>query len=133
MRQNKKLFFIISVLLLLITAVVLVKAEVFFKRNLSEKPHVLGFVNRYPTPTAETTSTPVPFKLNIISGPKEIFEDETATFTWAVNGLPATIKTTSVYYGPKSIPDLLITGISPDNTEYSDYVKEFIDGQYKIL
>ena len=132
MRQNKKLFFIISVLLLLIAAVVLVKAEVFFKRNLSEKPHVLEFLNQYLSPTPEPISTPVSFSISLISGPKEIFEDETATFTWAVNGLPATIKTTSVYFGPKSIPDLLVTGISPDNTEYSDYVKEFIDGQYKI-
>ena|SRR3989338_2207891 len=132
MRRNKKLFFIISVLLLLITAVVLVKAEVFFKRNPSEKKDVLGFVNQYLSPTPEPTSTPVPFKLNIISGPKEIFEDETATFTWAVDGLAATINTTSIYYGSESITDLLVTGISPENTEYSNYLKEFIDGRYQI-
>jgi hypothetical protein len=84
------------------------------------------------TPTITPTPTPPVYTVSFVNTPAELTEGNFATFTWSVSGEPITIHTASVYIGQKSTPGELSEKIGPQNTSYSDKVKDFLDGNYNI-
>ena len=72
------------------------------------------------------------YKVTVIDGPKEVVEDQIFSFTWRVDGVPATINHTSVHYGTVSNPGVLGKDVAPDATEYADLVKDFAKGSFNV-
>jgi len=85
-----------------------------------------------PTPTNMPSATPLPYSVITINGPSEITEGEMAAFTWYVNGQPTKVNSTSIYYGKKSTADWNISGISPEDSVYTQFLQEFIQGEFNI-
>lgn len=63
---------------------------------------------------------------------KEATSGGLVNFTWRVDGPATTIKTTAIYYSMVSSPGLLADDVKPENTKYTVFVKDFIDGNYNI-
>lgn len=84
------------------------------------------------TPSATPSPTPKEIKVTINNLPTEILEGSNGTFDWHVDGPDITINTTTVYFGNTSTPGNLAQNITPDNTHYTGYVKDFINGNYGI-
>lgn len=72
------------------------------------------------------------YKVTLVDAPKEVTVGSTTTFTWRVDGSPATINHTAVYYGTVSNPGDLEKDVKPTDTKYADFVKDFADGKYDI-
>lgn len=72
------------------------------------------------------------YKATLINVPKEIPVGSLATFTWRVDGPATTINNTAVYFGTVSNPGDLDTDITPRETNYTDFVKDFTSGDYNI-
>lgn len=92
-------------------------------------------------PSATTTSAPqfsrigpsvAKYEITVVSGPKELVEEDNAAFTWQISGQSNTIHTTTIYYGTTSVPGTLSTNVTPGETQYTDVVKDFIRGDYRI-
>lgn len=58
-------------------------------------------------------------------------EGEGGTFTWNINGPPTIIHSTTIYFGTKS-SETMVSYIAPEETKYTDSLKEFIKGDYYI-
>ena len=149
-RKNKLLFFLILILFMVTTLVV---TKIVVTR---ESPAVLGDISEpVPTlspspgqthfnttvPSITTTSAPLlaratpsvaKYEITVMSAPKELVEEDNAAFTWEISGLTNTIHTTTIYYGTTSVPGTLSTNVTPGETQYTDVVKDFIRGDYRI-
>ncbi|MEK7543559.1 MAG: hypothetical protein AAB557_01690 [Patescibacteria group bacterium] len=95
--------------------------------------------------TEKTTQSPTPSPLfssptpsiqmplvTVIDGPGDIIEGDIASFTWHVDAPPTTIRTTTVYYGTTSDPGVLVTQASPEQTQYTRALQDFMDGTYGV-
>lgn len=80
----------------------------------------------------KTLLFPASYKVTLVSGPSEISEGSTATFTWRVDGTPVTINHTAVYFGLVSNPGELGPDVKPQDTKYTENVKDFDKGEYNI-
>ncbi len=83
-------------------------------------------------PTSPPTPTLIPFSVTIKNAPKEITEGGLATFTWSINGASGVIHTTTIYYGEKSNPQVFTTSMTPENSQYTFALKDFLQGNYVI-
>lgn len=72
------------------------------------------------------------YKVTILSAPSQAVEDAVFSFTWRVDGVPTTINHTSIHYGTESNPGVLGKDVKPEDTKYSDLVKDFAKGSYNI-
>ena len=72
------------------------------------------------------------YNVTLIDSPKDIPAGGFATFTWRIDGFPATINHASVYFGTVSNSGTLGKDIKPAETKYTDFVKDFADGKYDI-
>lgn len=63
---------------------------------------------------------------------KEATTGGLVNFTWRIDGSPTIINTTAIYYGLVSNPGLLADDVKPENTKYTDFVKDFIEGKFNI-
>ena len=63
---------------------------------------------------------------------KEATAGGLVNFTWRVEGVATTINHTAIYYGLVSNPGVLGPDIKPEDTKYTDFVKDFDDGKYNI-
>ena len=72
------------------------------------------------------------YKVVLLDAPPEAVEDEVFSFTWRVEGLATTINHTSVHYGTKSTAGDLVKTVKPDDTDYTDLVKDFAAGNFNI-
>lgn len=72
------------------------------------------------------------YKVTLVDAPKEASAGGVATFTWRVDGAPTTIHHTEVYTGTVSSPGDLGKDVKPGDTRYTDYVKDFADGNFNI-
>lgn len=85
------------------------------------------------TPQRARAAPSVPqYEITVVSAPKELVEENNAAFTWQISGLSNTIHTTTIYYGTTSTPGTLSTNVTPGETHYTDVVKDFIRGDYRI-
>lgn len=91
-----------------------------------------------PTPTkvtsglTQTTPSIPQYDISLVSGPTELTQGDTATFTWQLSGPSKTIHTTTVYYGTTSFPETLTRSTEPGATHYTDWVKDFMQGDFSI-
>ncbi|OGG02723.1 hypothetical protein A2W14_02220 [Candidatus Gottesmanbacteria bacterium RBG_16_37_8] len=86
-----------------------------------------------PTPSIPApTPTIFEYTIGIVNLPADVIERGFATFTWNINGPPTTIKSTSVYFGQQSTPGNLTKDILPQNTKYSQSLKEFQSGNFAV-
>lgn len=149
-RKNKLLFF--SILIGLVGAALVVTRTVVLRETQSVLGDISEPVPPSPAssdqihfntivPSATTTSAPllsriVPsvakYEISVVSAPKELVEENNAAFTWQISGLTNTIHTTTIYYGTTSTPGTLSTSVTPGETHYTDEVKDFIRGDYRI-
>ena len=83
------------------------------------------------TPTHAAPS-PVTYDIALVSAPSQLMEGDTATFTWYIQGISNTIRTTAVYFGMTNAPGVLSTTIRPIDTPYTDSTKDFSAGAYHI-
>ena len=102
--QGSKLFLVLGVIILLIVGFIGVKVLVTGKS----------------------------YKVILVNAPKEAEADITTTFTWRIDGPPATINHTSVHYGIVSDPGEKDLKAKPEDTKYTDFVKDFASGDYNI-
>ncbi|MDP1722068.1 MAG: hypothetical protein Q8L37_02555 [Candidatus Gottesmanbacteria bacterium] len=88
-----------------------------------------------PTPSpiflSPTSSIQVPL-VTVIDGPGDLIEGDMASFTWYVDVMPTTIRTTTIYYGTTSDPGVLVTQAAPDQTQYTRALQDFMDGTYGV-
>lgn len=87
-----------------------------------------------PTPTITLTPTPtkIPYSITLINAPSELTEGDNAAFTWRLEGPMKTIHTTTIYYGLHGSSAPWGYLISPQDTLYTDMLKDFIQGDYDI-
>src|SRR3989344_7057107 len=131
--KNKYALFFFVILFLVI--IVLAGAYYFKKNDIRISLNINKFSSPTPpppTPTAPPTPTVVEYTTEIVSLPKGISQGHNGSFTWKISGQERKIKTTTVYYGTESTPGKLSDSVLPLNTRYTDYLKEFINGDYKI-
>lgn len=74
----------------------------------------------------------VDYKVTLIDAPKEVNTGGIATFTWRVDGSASTIHNTAVHFGATSNPGDLDKQVQPSNTKYTDFVKDFANGNYNV-
>lgn len=72
------------------------------------------------------------YKVSLVDAPKQIDTGGTATFTWRVDGPPASINHTSVHMGLESNPGELAKDIKPGDTKYTEMVSDFANGDYNV-
>lgn len=144
MGRKKKIFFIFylfCVALVVIVGTLLITKNVTLSEIISLKdgvnPSVLGQMQTNPTtlPTIKPITvqpSPIPIGIRIEQSPSEINEGENATFTWKVVGEPQLIKTTTIYYGLNSDPQVFNKNLSPENSPYTHSLIEFMQGKYFI-
>lgn len=84
------------------------------------------------------------YKISVLYPPKSVAltvlpEDKkeatmggVVTFTWRIDGPPATINDTTAYYGLVSNPGVLESDVKPADTKYTDFVKDFTNGKFDI-
>jgi len=72
------------------------------------------------------------YKVSLLAAPKEVPLGTMATFTWKVEGPPTTINRTVVYIGTTSTPGSLGKEVKPEDTKYTEIVKDFANGKYDI-
>lgn len=84
---------------------------------------------------------PVDYKVSVIDAPTQVAigdipagatAGKTVTFTWQIEGLPTTINSTAVHFGQVSTPGSLGKEVKPEDTQYTDFVREFADGEYDV-
>lgn len=80
----------------------------------------------------KTLMFPSSYKVTLVNAPQEISEGAIATFTWRVDGTPATINHTAVYFGLVSNSGELGAEVKPEDTKYTDFVKDFDKGEFGI-
>ncbi len=102
--QGSKLFLVLGVIILLIVGFIGVKVLVTGKS----------------------------YKVILVDAPKEAETGKTTTFTWRVDGPPAIINHTAVHYGIVSDPGEKSSSVKPEDTKYTDFVKDFASGDYNI-
>lgn len=71
------------------------------------------------------------YTVTLVDAPK-VATIGAATFTWRVDGPPAVIPNTEVYFGQVSNPGELGKDVLPSDTKYTDFVKDFADGKYNV-
>ncbi|MFC1647101.1 hypothetical protein ACFL1A_02325 [Patescibacteria group bacterium] len=81
-----------------------------------------------PLPTNKSEN----FSVTFVDLTTEIIEGGVATFSWNVNGPAMTIHDTAIYLGPKSTSGHLTTSVTPDESGYSAFIPDFIDGNFAI-
>lgn len=86
-----------------------------------------------PTDKKEVSVSPsLPeYKIFLVYAPKELVEGSIATFTWDVDGPPATFSHTAVYLGTNSTPGSLSNKATPQDTRYTHLVSDFTQGDFK--
>ena len=72
------------------------------------------------------------YKVTILNAPTEVTEDQVFAYTWRVDGVPTAINHTSIHYGSVSNPGVLGKDVAPEDTKYTDLVKDFVKGDYSI-
>ena len=73
------------------------------------------------------------YKVSLIDAPNEVNTGSNATFTWRVDGQPpTTINHTAVHLGTVSQTGELGKDVTPENTQYSQFTPEFVNGKYDI-
>ncbi|OGG00567.1 hypothetical protein A3D78_00155 [Candidatus Gottesmanbacteria bacterium RIFCSPHIGHO2_02_FULL_39_14] len=72
------------------------------------------------------------YKVTLQDAPPQVTENQTFAFTWRVDGLSTTINHTSVHYGTQSTPGTLSKTVKPEDTNYTDLIKDFAKGNYTI-
>ncbi len=72
------------------------------------------------------------YKVSVLNAAKSLVKDQTITFTWRIDGKPTTITHTAVYFGPESTPGTLAKDVTPDNTKYTNMLKDFNSGTYNV-
>lgn len=102
--QGSKLFLVLGVIILLIVGFIGVKVLVTGKN----------------------------YKVILIDAPKEAEVNKSTTFTWNIEGPPATINHTAVHYGIVSDPGEKGANVKPEDTKYTDFVKDFATGDFNI-
>lgn len=145
--KKTKLFILAAVILLVMSVLVFFAATQYFSPktlslNTLNTPSVLGkmlektnLINSIPP-----TSTPVPLPtptiwehtVLIMNSPADLTEGDNASFTWSVTGPSTVINTSTIYLGRKSTPEALGFLNAPENTEYTDSLKDFAQGIYKV-
>lgn len=75
---------------------------------------------------------PPSYKITLLDAPKQVAQGSLATFTWRLDGPPATISHTAVYFGQVSNPGDLGLDVAPENTKYTEFSKEFDQGEFGI-
>lgn len=76
---------------------------------------------------------PKSVSLNVLpTGEKEATMGGLVNFTWRIDGSPAVINQTAVYYGLVSNPGVLDDKVETSDTKYTDFVKDFANGKYNI-
>lgn len=66
------------------------------------------------------------------TGEKEATTGGLVNFTWRIDGPPAIINHTSIYYGLVSNTGVFDDKVAPSDTKYTDFVKDFANGKYNI-
>lgn len=88
---------------------------------------------RVPVSVSVTPTQPIEEStIALIDGPGELVEGDVGTFTWYVGGLSTSIRTTTVYYGITDHPGTLSTNIKPEDTRYTEALKDFLQGDYAV-
>ena len=72
------------------------------------------------------------YKVTLIDAPKEVTKGGIATFTWLVDGPPVLIHHSAVHTGKESQPGELGKEVKPADTKYTDFVKDFAQGDFNI-
>ncbi len=72
------------------------------------------------------------YKVLLIDAPKEVTVGKVSTFTWNVDGPPATISHTAAHFGLVSNPGELGKDVKPADTKYTEMVADFASGQFNI-
>lgn len=72
------------------------------------------------------------YRITLVDAPKDVTTTGVATFTWKIDGPPATINKTEVYLGQESVPGELGKDVKPTDTKYTEILKDFSDGNYGI-
>lgn len=102
--QGSKLFLVLGIIILLIVGFIGVKVLVTGKS----------------------------YKVILIDSPKDAEINKSTTFTWNIEGPPATINHTAVHFGTVSDPGEKGVNIKPEDTKYTDFVKDFSSGEFNI-
>ncbi len=88
------------------------------------------------TQTSIITQPPIPTTMQssveLVDTPNQRTEGDNANFSWIVNGPTQHIQTTSIYYGTTSTPDISGLNTKPQDTRYTDWIKDFVLGDYII-
>jgi hypothetical protein len=140
--MNRREWTLISVGMFVILAAILLR----FLYDARTGTHLLGsnpamlatvFPTLTPTPTPIPTQIPTPTDIpriiiNLGSMPSDLLEGDTATFSWAIYGVSATIDSTTVYYGTTSTPGSLAESVVPSETAYRYDVPDFKRGAFAI-
>jgi hypothetical protein len=72
------------------------------------------------------------YKVTLIDAPKEVVAKGIATFTWRIDGPPTQIHSTAVRMGTTSNSGDLGREVKPADTKYTDFVKDFANGDFSI-
>lgn len=72
------------------------------------------------------------YKISLVSTPKQVGVDTLTAFTWRIDGPPTTVNHTVVYLGNISVPGKLGKEVKPQDTKYTDFVRDFASGKYDI-
>lgn len=70
--------------------------------------------------------------LPVLPKDKESTTGGIVTFTWRIDGSPTTINHTSIHYGLVSNPGTMSVEVKPEETKYTDFVKDFDNGNFNI-
>ena len=71
------------------------------------------------------------WKISVLSAPKDAAVGNN-TFTWRIEGPATSVSKTVVYYGLESTSGVLGKEVIPEDTQYTQYVKDFEKGKYDV-
>jgi hypothetical protein len=72
------------------------------------------------------------YKVSLVNAPSETVSGGVTTFTWRIDGPSATTNHTAVYYSTISDPGVFDKTVKPQDTKYTDFVRDFSNGKYNI-
>lgn len=72
------------------------------------------------------------YNIVLVSGPENVKDGYQASFTWYIAGPESITNISTIYFGATSSSGIFSNSIAPQDTQYTDEVKDFMNGNYTI-
>lgn len=138
----KKVIYIFIFSSIFVSAGVLAALFIFGKGHEVDVKKIANLTSVFRTPTPTPTLTPLPsippteipveYTISFDNVTRDTVEGGSVSFTWSVGGGSTIIHKSAVYFGTTGTKGILAKDIAPMETNYTEVLKDFINGDYTI-